>query len=157
MRRFSSISDSDRAIADITLGTNSVRSYARPFIIGRTTGMADIGIIAAIIVVLTTGTSFTGIATGVGSRLSSQSNCFLGELQETCWALCGLTLLILAKPPVWPQGFYLARRSGILFSTAGSVPVFPFASPFRSAGAVIVRLFVAPGCIGIQTGRVPVH
>jgi hypothetical protein len=64
MLKFTSVSDSDRAITDITLGTTIRTGITRDLIIiGRTTGMADIVIIATIIVILLTGTSLTGIAT----------------------------------------------------------------------------------------------
>ena len=59
MLKFTSVSDSDRAITDITRGTITRTGI----IIGRTTGMADIVIIATIIVFLITGTSLTGITT----------------------------------------------------------------------------------------------
>ena len=64
MLKFSSVSDSDRAITDITLATTTRTGLTRDLIItGRTTDMADIVIIATIIVILITGTSLTGIAT----------------------------------------------------------------------------------------------
>jgi hypothetical protein len=65
MLKFTSVSDSDRAITDITLmGTTTRTGITRDLIIGRTTGMADIVIIAIIIIILiVTGTSLTGIAT----------------------------------------------------------------------------------------------
>jgi hypothetical protein len=64
MLKFTSVSDSDRAITDITLGTTIRTGITRDLIIiGRTTGMADIVIIATIIVILLTGISLTGIAT----------------------------------------------------------------------------------------------
>jgi hypothetical protein len=65
MLKFTSVSDSHRAIMDITLmGTTTRTGITRDLtIIARTTGMADIVIIAVIIVILITGTSLTGIAT----------------------------------------------------------------------------------------------
>ena len=63
MLKFTSVSDSDRAITDTTLGTTTRTGITRDLIISRTTGMADIVIIASIIVILITGTSLTGIAT----------------------------------------------------------------------------------------------
>ena len=64
MLKFTSVSDSDRAITDIILGTTTHTGITRDLIIiSRTTGMADIVIIASIIVILITGTSLTGIAT----------------------------------------------------------------------------------------------
>jgi hypothetical protein len=64
MLKFTSVSDSDRAITDTTLGTTTRTGITRDLIIiGRTTGMADIVIIATIIIILISGTSLTGIAT----------------------------------------------------------------------------------------------
>jgi hypothetical protein len=80
MLKFTSVSDSDRAITDITLmGTTTRTGITRDLIIiGRTTGMAGI-VIIAIIILIVTGTSLTGIATTrAGSRLSSQPD-FFGE------------------------------------------------------------------------------
>jgi hypothetical protein len=64
MLKFTSVSDSDRAITDITLGITTRTGITRDLIIiGRTIGMADIVFIATIIVILITGNSLTGIAT----------------------------------------------------------------------------------------------
>ena len=64
MLKFTSVSDSDRAITDITLmGTTTRTGITRDLIIGRTTGMEGIVIIAIIIILIVTGTSLTGIAT----------------------------------------------------------------------------------------------
>ena len=69
MLKFTSVSDSDRAITDITLGTTIRTGITRDLIIiGRTTGMAGIVIIAIIIVIpIITGASLirnshTGLA-----------------------------------------------------------------------------------------------
>ena len=61
MLKFTSVSGSVRAITDITTTRTGITRDLT--IIGRTTGMADIVIIAVIIVILITGTSLTGIAT----------------------------------------------------------------------------------------------
>jgi hypothetical protein len=83
MLKFTSVSGSVRAITDITLMVTIIRTditldlIIDP-IIGRTTGMAAIVIIATIIVIpIITGTSLTGIATpGWLEAISSQPNFF---------------------------------------------------------------------------------
>lgn len=78
MLKFTSVSGSVRAITDITLTVTIIRTGITTdlIIIGRTTGMAGIVIIAIIIVILTIiGTSLTGIATpGWLEAISSQPN-----------------------------------------------------------------------------------
>ena len=65
MLKFTSVSGSVRAFTDIILTVIIIRTGITRdlIIIGRTTGMADIVIIATNIVILITGTSLTGIAT----------------------------------------------------------------------------------------------
>jgi hypothetical protein len=78
MLKFTSVSGSVRAITDITLTVTIIRTGITTdlIIIGRTTCMAGIVIIAIIIVILTIiGTSLTGIATpGWLEAISSQPN-----------------------------------------------------------------------------------
>ena len=78
MLKFTSVSGSVRAITDITLTVTIIRTGITTdlIIIGRTTGMAGIVIIAIIIVILTIiGTSLTRIATpGWLEAISSQPN-----------------------------------------------------------------------------------
>jgi hypothetical protein len=77
MLKFTSVSASVRAITDIILTVIIIRTGITTdlIIIDRTTGMAGIGIIAIIIVILITGTNLTGIATpGWLEAISSQSN-----------------------------------------------------------------------------------
>ena len=89
MLKFTSVSDSGRAITeDITLTGTLIRTgitldlIIDP-IIGRTTGMAAIVIIAITIVIpIVTGTSLTGIATpGWLEAISSQPNFFERKLR----------------------------------------------------------------------------
>ena len=73
MLKSTSVSGSVRAITDITLTVTIIRTDIIDLIIGRTTGMAVIVIIATIIVIPITGTSLTGIATpGWLELISSQ-------------------------------------------------------------------------------------
>ena len=77
MLKFTSVSGSVRAFTDIILTVIIIRTGITRdlIIIGRTTGMADIVIIATNIVILITGTSLTGIATpGWLEAISSQPN-----------------------------------------------------------------------------------
>ena len=74
MLKFTSVSGSVRAITDITLTVTIIRTGIT--ITDRTTGTADIVIIATFITVIT-GTSLTGIATqGWLEPISSQPNFF---------------------------------------------------------------------------------
>jgi hypothetical protein len=73
MLKFTSVSDSVRAITDIILTVTIIHTGIT--ITGRTTGTADIVTIATIIIVIITGTSLTGIATpGWLEAISSQPN-----------------------------------------------------------------------------------
>jgi len=77
MLKFTSVSDSVRAITDITLTVTIIRTAITQDLIPiRTTGTAGIVIIATIIVTrIITGTSLTGIATpGWLEAISSQPN-----------------------------------------------------------------------------------
>jgi hypothetical protein len=83
MLKFTSVSDSVRAITDITLTVTIIRTGITQDLIialitARTIGTAGIVIIATIIVTrIITGTSLTGIATpGWLEAISSQPNCF---------------------------------------------------------------------------------
>ena len=82
MLKFTSVSGLARAITDIILTGTIIRTGITidliiDRIIGRTTGMAGIVIIGIIIVILIiTGTSLTGIATPVGSKLFPASLIF---------------------------------------------------------------------------------
>ena len=126
MLKFTSVSGSVPVITDITLTGIIIRTGITIDLIidpitGRTTGTAGIVIIAIIIVIpIITGASLTGIATpGWLEAISSQPNFFERKLAEKIWPheTKRSIFLTLAKPPVWPQGFCLAHRSGILFST----------------------------------------
>ena len=85
MLKFTSVSDSVRAITDITLTVTIIRTDITLDLIidpitGRTTGTVGIVIIATIIGIPTiTGTSLTGIATQAGSNLFRASLIFLTE------------------------------------------------------------------------------
>jgi hypothetical protein len=153
MLKFTSVSGSVRAITDITLTGTIIRTGIT--ITGRITGTADIVIIAIIITVTITGANLIGIATpGWLEIFSNQPNFLSGHSlkhirpHETRRSI----FLTFATGPVW-QGFCQAHRAGTLFSTAESVPGFPFAAPFRFAAGAIVRLFGVPECTAIQTGR----
>jgi hypothetical protein len=79
MLKFTSVSDSVRAITDITLTVTIIRTgITQDLITARTTGTAGIVIFATIIVTrIITGTSLTRIATpGWLEAISSQPNCF---------------------------------------------------------------------------------
>ena len=89
MLKFTSVSGSVRATTDITLmGTTTRTGITRDLIIiGRTTGMAGI-VIIAIIILIVTGTSLTGIATpGWLEGISSQPNFLSGNSLRTNAAL----------------------------------------------------------------------
>ena len=126
MLKFTSVSGSVRAITGITLMVTIIRTDITPDliidpIIGRTIGMAAIVIIATIIAIpIITGTSLTGIATpGWLEAISSQPNFFEQKLAEIRPQKDrAVNFFTLAKPPVWSQSFFLAHRSGILFSIA---------------------------------------
>ena len=127
MLKFTSVSGSVRAItADITLTVPIIRTGIIDLIIvpitGRigTAGIVTIAITTVIPII--TGASLTGIATpGWLEIILSQPNFFerkfAAEIQprETKWSI----FVILARAPVWTQGFCPAHRSGILFSAAG--------------------------------------
>jgi hypothetical protein len=87
MLKFTSVSGSVRAITDITLTGTIIRTGITLDLIidpitGRTTGTAGIVIIAIIIVIIT-GASLTGIATpGWLEAISSQPNFFERKLAE---------------------------------------------------------------------------
>ena len=165
MLKFTSVSGSVRAITDITLTVTIIRTGITIDLIivpitGRTIGTAGIVIIAITTVIpIITGASLTGIATPGWLELFRASLIFFErepaeEIRphETERSI----FLSLAKQPVWFQGFFPAHRSGILFSTAELVPVFPSVSPFGFAAGAIVRLFGVPECSEIQTERAPV-
>ena len=82
MLKFTSVSDSVRAITDIILTVTIIRTDITPDLIidpttGRTTGTAGIVTIATIIVIPTiTGTSLTGIATPGWLELASSQPIF---------------------------------------------------------------------------------
>jgi len=127
MLKFTSVSASVRAITeDITLTVTIIRTGITPDLIidpitGRTTGTVGIVIIAIITVIpIITGASLTGIATpGWLEAISSQPNFFEQKPAEIRPQKTGRSIfLTLAKPPVWSQSFFLAHRSGILFSIA---------------------------------------
>jgi hypothetical protein len=86
MLKFTSVSGSVRAITDITLTGTIIRTGITLDLIidpitGRTTGTA--GIVIAIIIVIITGASLTGIATpGWLEAISSQPNFFERKLAE---------------------------------------------------------------------------
>ena len=122
MLKFTSVSDSVRAITDITLTVTIIRTaITQDLITARTIGTAGIDIIATIIVTrIITGISLTGIATPAGSKLFRASLIFLsGECAEKIrpQEIKRSIFLTLAKRPFW-QGFCLAHRSGTLFSAA---------------------------------------
>jgi hypothetical protein len=82
MLKFTSVSDSVRAITDITLTVTIIRTaITQDLITARTTGTAGIDIIATIIVTrIITGISLTGIATpGWLEAISSQPDFLSGN------------------------------------------------------------------------------
>ena len=165
MLKFTSVSGSVRAItADITLTVTIIRTGITIDLIivpitGRIIGTAGIVIIATITVILIiTGTSLTGIATpGWLEAISSQPNFFERKLAEEIRPHDTRRSIFLpfAKEPVWQV--CPAHRAGTLFSTAESVPVFPFVFRFRFAAGAIARLFGVPECSGIRTERAAVN
>jgi hypothetical protein len=78
MLKFTSVSGSGRAITDIILTVTIIRTGIT--ITGRTTGTADIVIIATIIIGIITGANLIGIATpGWLESISSQPNFLSGN------------------------------------------------------------------------------
>jgi hypothetical protein len=107
MLKFTSVSDSVRAITDIILTVTIIRTDIIDLIIdpiiGRITGMAAIDIIAIIIVIpIITGTSLTGIATpGWLELVSSQPKFFEREpAEESRPHETRRSILASAKSPV---------------------------------------------------------
>ena len=76
MLKFTSVSGLVRATTDITLTVTIIRTDIT--ITGRTTGTADIVIIATTIIGIITGANLIGIVTLAGSNLFRASLIFLG-------------------------------------------------------------------------------